>query len=137
MLFMRLSKNVNVLFRGCSSLAEGALSLPSLGEAGRGREIYFGFKRGMCVSDRCPCQKGAAFSFVFLTVHADARSLGRSWVKAGLWQDVITSAGTINSFSSTEAKLRLLTLTGDACGWLMTCTPSPVLRLAPVLPRLR
>lgn len=49
---------------------------------------------------------------VFLTVHADARSLGRSWVKAGVWQDVITSAGTINSFSSREGKLRLLTLTG-------------------------
>lgn len=51
---------------------------------------------------------------VFLTVHADARSLGRSWVKAGLWQDVITSAGTINSFSSTEAKLRLLTFLARA-----------------------
>ena len=62
-LFTSLSKNVNVLFRGCSSLAEGELSLPSPGEAGRGGEIYFGFKRGMCVSGRCPCQKGAAFTF--------------------------------------------------------------------------
>ena len=35
---------------------------------------------------------------VFRTVHADARSLGRSWGEAALWQDVITSAGIVNSF---------------------------------------
>ena len=73
----RPSENVNALFRGCCSLAEGALGLPSPGEAERGGEIYFGFKRGMCVSDRCPCQRGLRSRSlgVYRTVSQESRSL--------------------------------------------------------------
>lgn len=58
------------------------------------------------------------------------------WGKAALWQDVITSGGTVNSFSSRDAKLRLLTLTGWHQWLLYNLSTQPSPTVSPGSPQI-
>ena len=66
------------------------------------------------------------------TVHADARSLGRSWGEAALWQDVITGAGIVNSFSS---RREAQAFHADGGGLLCNLSTQPSPTVSPASPQ--